>query len=49
MVRVREGMEVLMSKYRQAERRLESLAEEHEGLRKKLRESDSAEPARAGA
>jgi hypothetical protein len=47
MLRVRQGMEVLMSKYRQADRRLESLAEEHAGLRKKLQEGESAEETRA--
>ena len=36
MLRVRQGMEVLMSKYRQAERRLESLAGSRRRLRKKL-------------
>lgn len=36
MVRVRQGLEVLLSKYRQADRRMESVAEELRGLRKKL-------------
>lgn len=36
MVRIRQGLEALSSKYRQAERRLESLAAEQEGLRKEL-------------
>ncbi len=36
MIRAREGLEALLSKYRQAERRLEALAEERDGLRKKL-------------
>jgi hypothetical protein len=36
MMRAREGMDVLLSKYQQAQRRMEALAEEIEGLRKKL-------------
>ena len=36
MIRAREGLEVLLSKYRQAERRLESQADERAGLRKQL-------------
>ena len=35
MLRVRQGVEALASKYRQAQRRLEGLAKEVEGLRKK--------------
>lgn len=44
MVRAREGMEVFFSKYQQAERRLESLAEEVEGLRKKAAEQPPDSP-----
>lgn len=36
MLRVRQGLEVLASKYREAQRRAEGLAKEVEGLRKKL-------------
>ncbi len=36
MLRVRQGIEALASKYRQAQRRLEGLSKEVEGLRKKL-------------
>lgn len=39
MVRARMGLEVLLSKYRQAQRRLENAAAEAEGLRKKAKES----------
>lgn len=38
MARQREGMEVLLSKYRQAQRRLEALDEEVEKLQKKMKE-----------
>ena len=37
MVRVRQGLEVLVSKYREAQRRMEGLAEKMEGLRKKVK------------
>jgi hypothetical protein len=37
MLRAREGLEVLVSKYRQAQRRLESLAKDTDGLRKKAK------------
>ncbi len=40
LLRVREGLNVLMSKYRQAQRRLENLAEEIKGLQKQLKEQD---------
>lgn len=39
MLREREGLEVLMSKYREAQRRLEALNEQQDGLRKKAREA----------
>ncbi len=39
MLREREGLEVLMSKYRAAQRRLEALQQAEDGLRKKLKES----------
>ena len=39
MLREREGLDVLMSKYRAAERRLEALQAAEEGLRKKLKET----------
>ena len=38
MLRVRAGLEVLTSKYREAQRRMEGLADEVEGLRKKLKD-----------
>jgi len=44
MVRIREGMQVLLSKYRQAQRRLDHLSEEQEGLRKKLKDHAGATP-----
>jgi hypothetical protein len=44
MIRMREGVEVLMSKYREAQRRMESLANEVEGLRKKLQEQQPDSP-----
>ncbi len=40
MVRAREGLQTLLSKYREAQRRLESLAAEIEKLRKQLAEAD---------
>jgi hypothetical protein len=40
MLRQREGMDVLLSKYQQAERRMESLAEEISKLQKELSELD---------
>jgi hypothetical protein len=43
MIRVRQGLEVMVSKYRQAERRLASLAEEQAGLRKQLEESTGSD------
>ena len=39
MLRVRQGIESLASKYRQAQRRMEALAKETEGLRKKLHDA----------
>lgn len=41
MLRAREGMDVLMSKYQEAERRMESLLEEMEQLQKQLEKRDS--------
>jgi hypothetical protein len=50
MIRVRQGMEVFLSKYRQAQRRLANLAEEGDRLRKKLKkqpaDSDASKEAR---
>ena len=43
MLRVRQSLEVLMSKYRTARRRMESVAEEAEGLKKRLKESQAKE------
>lgn len=45
MVRAREGMDVFLSKYHEAQRRMESLAEEMDGLRKKLKEQPADSPA----
>jgi hypothetical protein len=45
MLRAREGMDVFLSKYQQAQRRMESLAEEMEGLRKKLSQQPADSPA----
>ncbi|HEV3003593.1 MAG TPA: hypothetical protein VGX78_04000, partial [Pirellulales bacterium] len=45
MLRAREGMDVLLSKYQQAQRRMEALAEEIEGLRKKLAAQPPDSPA----
>lgn len=42
LVRAREGIEVLLSKYRQAQRRTEALAAEVERLRQKKRSGDKA-------
>ena len=42
MVRVRQGLQVLMSKYNQARRRLESTAGEMDGLRKKRKATGQA-------
>ncbi len=39
MLREREGLEVLMSKYQAAERRLEELQKSQEGLRKKMKQN----------
>jgi hypothetical protein len=39
MLRAREGLEVLVSKYRDAQRRLESLAKDADGLRKKAKKT----------
>lgn len=39
MLRIREGLEVMMSKYRAAERRLESLKTAEDGLRRKMKQS----------
>jgi hypothetical protein len=44
MLRVEQGLEVLMSKYREAQRRLEALAAEIDGLRKKLEETSQEGP-----
>ncbi|HEY2837630.1 MAG TPA: hypothetical protein VGJ26_00665, partial [Pirellulales bacterium] len=44
MLRAREGLEVLHSKYQQAERRMEALAEQREGLRKKNRDEPRPPP-----
>jgi len=38
LLRAKRGIEVLLSKYREARRRMEAAAQEMEGLRKKLRE-----------
>ena len=43
MVRIRRGMQVLLSKYRAAHRRLESLQNKVEGLRKKKSPDDQSE------
>ena len=45
MVRARAGLEVLISKYQQAQRRMEALKEEIEKLEKKLSETDPDSPA----
>ena len=44
MLRVRQGVEALASKYRQAQRRLEGLSKEVEGLRKKLEKAPANSP-----
>src|SRR5208282_2787407 len=44
LLRVRQGVEALASKYRQAQRRLESLTKEVEGLRKKLEKTPASSP-----
>ena len=44
MLRVRQGVESLVSKFRQAQRRLEGLAKEVEGLRKKLQKAPANSP-----
>ncbi|HJT34809.1 MAG TPA: hypothetical protein VJ783_22470 [Pirellulales bacterium] len=44
MLRAREGMDVFLSKYQEALRRMESLGSEAEGLRKKLKESPEDSP-----
>src|SRR5438132_6222254 len=46
MQRVRAGMKVLLSKYKQAQRRMENLARQLEGLRKK--HGDAGKDAEAG-
>jgi hypothetical protein len=50
LLRTKEGMEVFLSKYRQAQRRLEALAEQADRLRKKLKDvpadSEAAEELR---
>jgi len=38
LLRAREGIEVLLGKYREAQRRMEGLADEMDGLRKKLKD-----------
>ena len=45
MVRAREGMDVFLSKYQEAQRRMESLAQEIDGLRKKLKDQPADSPA----
>jgi hypothetical protein len=45
MVRVRDGMEIMLSRYREAQRRLEAAAEEAERLRKKLESQKPGDPA----
>jgi len=44
MLRIREGLEVLVSKYQQAERRLESLADEIAKIQKELENADPDSP-----
>ncbi|NQU21751.1 MAG: hypothetical protein HQ567_10745 [Candidatus Nealsonbacteria bacterium] len=44
MVQVREGLDVMMSKYREARRRMEGLAKEADGLRKKLKDLPPESP-----
>lgn len=44
MIRTRQGLELLQSKYQQAARRLEAMREQLETLRKRLAESDAAAP-----
>ncbi|MEX0710857.1 MAG: hypothetical protein WD278_00820, partial [Pirellulales bacterium] len=48
MVRAREGMQVFLSKYQQAQRRLESLADEVQGLQKKQKQ-EAKDPEHAEA
>lgn len=47
MLRVRQGIEVLLSKYAAARRRMEGLAKEAEGLQKKLQDLPPESPASA--
>ncbi len=47
MLRIREGARALLSKYREARRRMEGLAEETEGLRKKIKDRPKDFPPRA--
>lgn len=49
LVRIRQGLEVLLSKYREARRRMESVAGEMEGLRKNLEEAAPGSPVADGA
>jgi len=44
MVRMREGIEALTSKYHEAQRRLEALAEQADGLRRKLKKLPPESP-----
>ncbi len=44
MMRMRQGLEMLMSKYRQAQRRLESQAEKKKGLQKKSQQQGDKPP-----
>jgi hypothetical protein len=44
MVRMRQGIEALTSKYHEAQRRLEALADEADGLRRKLKKLPPASP-----
>ncbi len=44
MLQVRQGLDVMMSKYREARRRMEGLAKEADGLRKKLKDLPPESP-----
>ena len=44
LLQVREGMKVLLSKYREARRRMEGVAKETRGLRKKMKEDPKQFP-----
>jgi hypothetical protein len=45
MIREQDGMELMLSRYREAQRRLEAAAEETEKLRKKLEQEKPGDPA----